>query len=94
MNPEWEYEVDPMPEGYEPTLSGSIPVKLIGNPNPTGRLYAFAVGPYRFTSDDEMSTIERKPSQQPVVAVSYREDHRAKMIQHLHYIMQTEGLYE
>lgn len=53
-------ETQPMPEGYEPSLTGSIAVHRIPNPNPNnGTMYRAKVKDITFITDDVYSSLQR-----------------------------------
>lgn len=85
---EIDYEVDAMPEGYSPTLSGSLPMTL------TDTDWSYSIGPYTLLSNVERSCII-EDGQQGYNAVSYQQPaqaHRECMIRHLKYLINEQGL--
>ena len=100
---------EPMPIGYEPTLSGSFAVHRITNPIPeNGPMYRARIGGITLITDDVATSLQRRNfaldhptahdtlDKDVFVGISFRtpiEAHRQYMIKHLKAINESEGTY-
>ncbi len=51
--------IEPMPEGYEPSLSGSVKVHRVPSHNDNGPTYRAKIGDVIFITDDVYSSLQR-----------------------------------